>query len=91
MPLGESIPEGAEVGVQNKMPQLRRTLANAMANLTNVPLPSLGDVAFAGAGGGRQTSYQITVPLTVYGGEPETVRTAAQDGVLRALRAAGMR
>jgi phage-related protein len=50
-PIGESIPEGTEVGVNRAMPGLRSSLSRAMAGLADMSFPSLSpSLGFAGAG-----------------------------------------
>jgi len=76
--VGFQMGAGVAAGVDESMSLVERALATNLGNL-NINAPGRGSAP-----------VMITVPLTVYGGDPAVVRTAAQDGVTAAIRRLGL-
>lgn len=91
--VGVNIPPGVGAGIKRAMPRLRRDLAAAMSGLADISGPTLAgaNAGAFGAASNQRTEIHISMPLQVYGNaDPGKVRLAANEGVLRALRSAGV-
>jgi phage-related protein len=96
--VGEPIPQGIGVGMENALPALKRKMSGALAGLADVNMPVNANFGRAGAGlaaagsGGMQVVFEKgAIQVDARGStNPELVGQKTQNGVLSALRAKGM-
>lgn len=81
--IGAPFVEGIGVGMQRAMDALRSDITGGINGLVAGMQPQAAGAAMAGA--------PISITINVSGGDASGVGTAARDGVLSALRAAGVR
>ena len=81
--IGAPFVEGIGVGMQRAMDALRSDITGGINGLVAGMQPQAAGAAMAGA--------PISITINVNGGDASGVGTAARDGVLSALRAAGVR
>jgi hypothetical protein len=95
-PVGGSMPDGVGVGVDKRMPALKKKLQSAMGGLAqninlnanaNLTGSASGGLAMAGAGGVNFGDIIINVPGT--NASPQQIGTSVKNGLLDAMRAKG--
>jgi hypothetical protein len=92
--VGEHMPTGIGKGFDKSMPKVRQHLVRSMLGLADdvstAAAPQIGVAGAGGVGGGSVVSIgDIIINIPGTNATPQQIAVAAQDGVLKALRAKG--
>jgi hypothetical protein len=94
--VGEFMPPGIGKGFDKAMPALHRHLTRSMLKLANdvseAAAPQMGVSAAGGDGSGSQVTFgDIIIHVPGTNATPQQVTEATKDGVLKAMRARGLK